>query len=60
MTELLAIYAPRRSAIWFGHGLLWLTGLLGLGLGNRWLGAQIREREAADQSEPSTPVKLVS
>jgi PAS domain S-box-containing protein len=50
MTELLAIYAPRRSAIWFGHGLLWLTGLLGLGLGNRWLGAQIREREAADQA----------
>jgi PAS domain S-box-containing protein len=50
MANLLAIYAPRISTLWLGHGLLWLTGLTGLGLGNRRLSAQIRKREATKQA----------
>jgi PAS domain S-box-containing protein len=50
MANLLVIYAPRISTLWLGHGLLWLTGLTGLGLGNRRLSAQIREWERTEQA----------
>ncbi len=45
-----AIERKHRSSLVLGHSLLWLIGLLGVGLGSQRLGKRIRERETAEDA----------
>jgi PAS domain S-box-containing protein len=50
MEPLLAIYRPHILVVSLGHGMLWLLGLVGLGLGTTRLKQQILEREQAEEA----------
>ena len=48
-----ALARGEEAALWFGHGLLWLLGLAGIGVASRVIGAWDRRRREAESERAS-------
>jgi diguanylate cyclase (GGDEF)-like protein len=58
MSPLWAAAKPTQISLFFGHGLLWLLGLVGLGLGARRLKRTMEAREHAEAALQDSNQKL--
>jgi signal transduction histidine kinase len=60
MAPLWAVERSRMLTLSLAHGLIWLIGLLGIGVGTRRLGHQMSKRRRAEEELNQTLAELIS